>query len=570
MSSVVEGLRKIPSGISGLDALTNGGLPYGRTTLVCGAAGCGKTMFGIDFLVNGSQLHGDPGVYLMFEENVRELTDNVHSMGLDLDRLQKEGKILLEHVRVDRNDLEESGEFDLEGLFIRLDHAVKKVGAKRIVLDTLDVLFQGFSNQLVLRGEFRRLFSWFKARGLTALITAESGPNTLTRNGFEEYVADCVIYLDHRVKDQVSTRLLRIIKYRGSSHGTNEYPFVIGKAGLWVYPATSLKLDHKASTEIVSTGIPKLDMMLGAGGLYRGTSILISGTPGTGKSTMGAIFAHGACSRGERCILFAYEESPDQLIRNMRSTGLDLGQWVEKGLLHIHSTRPALHGLEQHLVQMHDVIDEFKPNVVVVDPISNFSMDRESRELKSMLMRLIDLLKNREITGVFTSLTQSNAENLEETQLGVSSLMDTWLLLRNLETNGERTRTLFIMKSRGMGHSNQVREFILSDKGVDLVDVYLGMGRVLTGTARLVQENADRAAEELRQQGQVYLLKRMENKRHALEASIRGLQAQAEEDQAELELALKGDRSRAFNLEQDALRLANMRDVPVENAKNKI
>ena len=555
-----EGLRKIPSGVKGLDQLTNGGLPYGRTTLVCGGAGCGKTMFGIDFLVNGARDHDEPGVYLMFEESARELMDNVRGMGIDLERMQKEKKILLEHIWVDRNELDETGEFDLEGLFIRLQHAVDTVGAKRVVLDTLDVLFQGFSNDAVLRAELRRLFRWLKDRGLTAVITAESGRDTFTRNGFEEYVADCVIFLDHRVKDQVSTRLLRVIKYRGSSHGTNEYPFLISNEGLSVFPVTSLKLDHKASHERISTGLPKLDDMFGGKGVFRGSSILITGTPGTGKSTLAASFINGACERGERAVLFSYEESPDQLLRNMSSVGLDLRRWVEKGLLHIHSARPTLQGLEQHLVHMHDIISEHSPALVAIDPISNFTLDRESPDLKPMLMRLIDLLKSRNITGVFTSLTNGSAESLEDTQIGVSSLMDTWILVRNLETNGERTRTLYILKSRGMSHSHQVREFLVSDTGVDLVDVYLGSGTVLTGTARMVQESADRAAEELKQQQHAHLLKRLENKRRALEARIQALQAQAEADAAELELAIKRDKLRTDRAASDTARLAHMRD----------
>jgi circadian clock protein KaiC len=560
MSSGVAGIKKIPSGVKGLDQLTNGGLPFGRTTLVCGGAGCGKTMFGIDFLVNGARQHDEPGVYLMFEENARELADNVRSMGLDLEELQNEGKLLLEHIWVDRNELEETGEFDLEGLFIRLEHAVKKVNARRVVLDTLDVLFQGFSNDAVLRAELRRLFRWLKDRGLTAVITAESGIGTLTRNGFEEYVADCVIFLDHRVKDQISTRLLRIIKYRGSSHGTNEYPFLISNEGLSVFPVTSFKLDHKASKERISTGVPKLDEMFGGKGIFRGSSTLITGTPGTGKSTLAAAFLEGACSRGERCVLFSYEESPDQVMRNMHSVGIDLEKWVKKGNLHIFSARPTLQGLEQHLVHMHDIISEYQPTVVAIDPISNFTLDREALDLKPMLMRLIDLLKGRNITGVFTSLTNGSAESLEDTQIGVSSLMDTWLLLRNLETNGERTRTLYILKSRGMSHSNQVREFIMSDTGIDLVDVYLGTGTVLTGTARVMQESADKAAEELKQQQHLHLIKRLENKRRTLEARIQALQAQAEADVAEMDLLLKRDQVRNDARLRDVQRLATMRD----------
>jgi circadian clock protein KaiC len=455
----------------GLDEITDGGLPLGRPTLVAGSAGAGKTMLAVEFIVRGATRFGEPGVFMMFEENAEELAANVRSLGFDLDKLVAQKKIVLDHVHIERSEIEETGEYDLEGLFIRLGHAIDSIKAKRVVLDTLEALFSGLPNHAILRAELRRLFRWLKNRGMTAIITGEAGEKTITRYGLEEYVADCVIALDHRVNEQISTRRLRVVKYRGSAHGTNEYPFLIGERGLSVLPITSLRLDHKASPQRVSLGVPALDEMLGGKGVYRGSSVLVSGSSGTGKTTIGAAFINAACRRGERCLLFAYEESPAQIIRNMRSVGIDLGRWLDKGLLEIHSSRPTLQGLEQHLVMMHDAVASFHPSVVVVDPISNLTLEENESQIKPTLMRLIDFLKQEQITTLFASLTHGDSKSLEVSQVGVSSLTDTWLLLRNVEFDGERNRTLYVLKARGIGHSNQVREFLLSRNGVDLVDV---------------------------------------------------------------------------------------------------
>lgn len=453
-------LPKSPTGIQGLDEITGGGFPTGRPTLVCGSAGCGKTMLAMEFLIRGATEFDEPGVFMMFEESVAELTANVRSLGFDLDRLTADKKIVLDYVHIERSEIEETGEYDLEGLFIRLGYAIDTIGAKRVVLDTVEALFAGLPNHAILRAELRRLFRWLKDRGMTAIITGERGDsNLMTRYGLEEYVADCVILLDQRMAEQISTRRLRIVKYRGAAHGTNEYPFLIGERGLSVLPITSLRLDHEASAQRIPTGIVKLDDMLGGKGVFRGSSVLVSGSPGTGKSSIGATFLDAACRRGERALLFAYEESPAQILRNMRSVGIDLQPWIKKGLLQIHSSRPTLHGLEQHLVMMHDTARAFQPTVVAVDPISNLTLDRDEFEVKPTLMRLIDFLKQQQITTLYTSLTVGGRATLEDSQVGVSSLMDTWLLLRNVEYNGERNRTLYVLKSRGMAHSNQVREF---------------------------------------------------------------------------------------------------------------
>jgi circadian clock protein KaiC len=553
-------ISKAQTGIQGLDEITGGGLPEGRPILICGSAGCGKTMLAMEFLVRGATLYGEPGVFMTFEETAAELVQNMRSLGFELEKLQALKKLKLDYVRIERHEIEETGEYDLEGLFIRLDHAIKTIGAKRVVLDTIEALFGGLPNESILRAELRRLFAWLKDRGITAIVTGERGEGTLTRHGLEEYVADCVMLLDHRVHEQVSTRWLRIVKYRGSLHGTNEYPFLIGKSGISVMPVTSMRLDHKALVPRISTGIPRLDEMFDGKGFYRGSSVLVSGSPGTGKTSVAAHFVDAACRRGERCLFFAYEESESQIARNMRSIGIKLDTWIRKGLLQIHACRPTLYGLEMHLVSIYDTIREFQPAVVVVDPISNLAVTRDESELKPTLMRLIDFLKSRQITALFTSLT-SGGESLEESQVGVSSLMDTWLRMRNIETNGERNRTFYILKSRGLAHSNQVREFIMTNKGVDLVDVYLDVDKVLTGAARAAQEAHERMETTLRKQEQKRKLRQLALKRRAIDAQIAALEAnwRAEEEEFKSSLEQKELRHQALN--QDRRALAQLRGI---------
>jgi circadian clock protein KaiC len=459
-------LPKALTGIPGMDEITGGGLPKGRPTLVAGAAGCGKTLFAMEFLVNGAVQYDEPGVFVAFEENADELAQNVASLGFDLKKLSKQKKLIIDHVRVERGEIEETGDYDLEGLFIRLGHAIDSIGAKRVVLDTIEVLFSALSNQGILRAELQRLFRWLKDRGVSAVITAERGSGTMTRFGLEEYVADCVILLDHRVTEQMSTRRLRIVKYRGTLHGTNEYPFLITKDGISVLPITSVGLDHHAPAERVSTGVKELDEMLGGRGYYKGSSILLSGTAGSGKSSLAAAFVDAACRRGERCLYFAFEESTQQILRNMRSIGIDLAPHVKKGLLQFHIARPTLYGLEMHLVTMYDLIREHKPQVVVLDPITDFFAIGSTAEVKAAITRIIDFLKTNQITALFTSYTEEDTPN--ESVVGVSSLIDTWISLRNMENNGERHRGLFVLKSRGMAHSNQIRSFQLTDHGIQI------------------------------------------------------------------------------------------------------
>src|SRR5687768_7470168 len=528
-------LPKAATGIQGFDEITGGGLPKGRPTLVCGGPGCGKTLFAAEFLIRGATQFNEPGALISFEETGEELAQNVRPLGFDMDALVEEKKLALDYVRVEPNEIEEVGEYDLEGLMVRIALAIDSVDAKRIVLDTIEALFGGFRNQALLRAELRRLFRFLKDKGVTAVITGERGDGSLTRQGLEEYVSDCVILLDHRITEQVSTRRLRVVKYRGSYHGTNEYPFLIGKSGLSVLPITSLQLDHEASSQRVSSGMPALDAMLGGRGYYRGSSILVSGAAGTGKSSLGATFVDAACRRGERCLVFAYEESPDQFIRNMRSIGLDLRPWIRKGLLQIHASRPTLHGLEQHLLMMHDSILAFRPRAVVVDPITNLTFDHREIEIKPTLMRLIDFLKQQRITALFTSLTTGQqGQSAEDSQVGVSSLMDTWLLVSNVEQNGERNRMLKVLKSRGMPHSNQVREFIISRKGIDLMDVQMGPEAVLVGSARHNQAVRDQVADAMRRRAQRQRLNQIASRRKALEAQIAVLRAEAAAQEEEV------------------------------------
>ena len=520
-------LPKSPTGIQGLDEITGGGLPKGRPTLVCGGAGCGKTLFAMEFLVRGATQFGEPGVFMAFEETAKDLTQNVRSLGFDLKDLIARKKILLDFVYVERSEVEETGEYDLEGLFIRLGQAIDSIGAKRVVLDTVETLFGGLPNPLILRAELRRLFRWLKDKGVTALITAERGEGALTRQGLEEYVSDCVIVLDHRVSEQTSSRRLRVVKYRGSTHGTNEYPFLIDEDGISVLPVTSLALQHIVSSERVSTGVARLDAMLGGKGYYRGSSVLVSGTAGTGKSSLAAHFADATCRRGERVLYFAFEESPSQIMRNMRSIGIDLHHWVKKGLLQFHATRPSFAGLETHLAKKHKVVNAFKPQVVILDPLNSFVVGDNQIGVQSMLTRLLDFLKTKQITGFFTSLT-SVGPVLEQSEGSISSLIDTWLLLRAIDSGGERNRGLSVLKSRGMAHSNQIREFLLTDHGVELRDVYVGASGVLTGSARLTQEAQDQALQTLQKQEIERRQLELKSKHQALEAHIAALHAEFE------------------------------------------
>ncbi|WP_158797492.1 circadian clock protein KaiC [Pedobacter sp. L105] len=526
-------LQKSPTGISGLDEITRGGLPLGRPTLICGSAGCGKTLMSIEYIMRGALEFNEPGVFMAFEEKAEELALNVASLGFDLEQLIKDQLVRVDHVHIERSEIEETGEYDLDGLFIRLGYAIDSIGAKRVVLDTIENLFSGLSNENILRSELRRLFQWLKEKGVTAIITGERGESSLTRQGLEEYVSDCVILLDHRITNQISTRLLRIVKYRGSMHGTNEYPFLIDEEGISVLPVTSLQLDTEVSTDTLTSGIATLDRMLGGKGFYKGSSILVSGTAGTGKTSIAASFANAACLEKKRCMYFAFEESPSQIIRNMLSIGIDLRGPIKDGFLEFHASRPTLHGLEMHLVSIHKKIKRFKPDVVILDPITNLITVGSVSEVKAMLIRLVDFLQNEKITVMFTALALNNTVN-EQTDEGISSLVDAWLLIRDIENNGERNRGLYVMKSRGMGHSNQVREFIITSQGLNLVDVYLGPDGVLTGSAREAHILREETGLALQDQAISRKDREISRKRKVLEAKIAGLQTEFESVEEEL------------------------------------
>jgi circadian clock protein KaiC len=565
---------KSPTGIHGLDEVTQGGLPQGRPTLLCGSAGCGKTLFAMTFLYNGIVEYNEPGVFLAFEEQPQDLIKNVGSLKYDIERLIAEKKLAIDHVEIERTKIAESGEYDLEGLFIRLGFAIDSIGAKRVVVDTIETLFSGLENEQVLRSELRRLFEWLKSKGVTAIITGERGEGTLTRYGLEEYVADCVILLDNRVNDQLSTRRLRIVKYRGSAHGTNEYPFIIDEQGITVMPITSSGLSHDASTERMASGIPDLDLMLEGKGYYKGASVLVSGMAGSGKSTVAAHFAEATCAAGHRCIYFAMEESPRQIIRNMRSIGIDLQKWVDKKLLRFSARRPSLFGLETHLATMYRDVTDFSPAAVVVDPLSALMNAGVTGDVHSMVLRLVDFLKGRGVTALFTNLGVVTGENATA-ELQISSLMDTWLLLSNRESNGEHNRQLYLLKSRGMAHSNQVREFLLSSDGIKLRQAYVGPEGVLTGSARLAQESKDKAEFLVREQDIERRSRELERKRREIAAQIEILQAQLASEGAEADLLNREGVAREDQLTSDRVAMGVSRktgsrtDKPATKTANK-
>ena len=553
-AAIGPGLDRAPTGISGLDQITGGGLPRGRVTLIAGSAGAGKTLLGLQFLVAGARDYGEPGVLLTFEESAVKVADNVRSLGFDLDELQRDGRLAVLSFQVEPTEIVAAGEFDFEPLFVILDDAITRVGAKRVVLDTIEVLFGAFGADSIVRAELSRLARWLEERGVTAIVTGERGEGTITRHGIEEYVSDCVIVLDHRVREEISTRRLRVVKYRGSAHGTNEYPFFISARGFVVLPITSITLDYGAPDERISTGIARLDHMLG-GGIFRGSTVLVSGTAGTGKTSLGAHMANAACGRGERVLWVLFEESPAQVLRNMRSIGLDLRPWTDAGLLHIWPARPATLGLETHLALLVQLLDEVTPTVTVLDGIASFGDGVAASEVTSMLARKMDMLKARGITTLATALGNGDAPST----LSVSSMVDTWLLLRNVESNGERNRLLFVLKSRGTAHSNQVREFVLTDHGAELVDVYVGAAGMLTGSARLAQQAAEREA-QLRQADDV------EHRRRELrrsitehEAHFAAVQDQIAAERAELDRVGLRERHQAADTGADEVAMGKRR-----------
>ena len=551
-------LDKSPTGIAGFDEVTNGGVPKGRPTIVCGGPGCGKTMFALEFLVRGAMDFNEPGVLMTFEETSEEMSKNVASLGFDLKKLAAKKKLVLEYVRIEPAEIQETGEYDLEGLFIRMQHAVKSIGAKRVVLDTLEAIFSGFSNTGMLRAEIRRLFRWLKDHGLTTVVTAEKGEGTLTRYSLEEYVSDCVIFLDHRVTDQISTRRMRVVKYRGASHIADEVPFLIDERGFSVLPSSSMKLNHGVSNERISSGVRDLDDMLEGKGFYRGSSVLVSGTAGSGKSSLAAQFAQQTCRDDERCLYVALEESPAQAMRNMRSIGIDLEKHVRKGLLRFEAWRPTQSGLEMHLLHIHKLVQQHKPATVVIDPLTSL-MVGSTNQLHSMLMRLLDFLKTQQITGFFTALTSGRNKEIEETDVGISSLIDTWIFARDVELNGERNRCIYVLKSRGMANSNQIREFLMSKDGIRLLPVYVGSGTVLTGSARISQEARERAESLQRQQTAEEQQRVLSGKRKALEAQIAALRLEYAQEEARATLVKQHDERRERELSQEMLEMESFR-----------
>lgn len=568
-SGIKSHFPKTPTGITGLDEITEGGLPKGRPTLICGDAGSGKTLFSIEFIVKGATEFNEPGVFVAFEEKSEELALNVASLGFDLNKLIAEKKVKIDHIHIDRTEIEETGEYDLEGLFIRLGYAIDSIGAKRVVLDTIENLFSGLSNHAILRAELRRLFAWLKDKGVTAVVTGEKGDGKLTRQGLEEYVSDCVILLDHRIQNQVSTRRLRVVKYRGSTHGTNEYPFLIDADGISVLPVTSLHLSNSVSKERVSSGIPALDEMLGGKGFFKGSSILVSGSAGSGKTSIAAHFVNACCSKKQRCLFLVFEESPYQIIRNMRSINIDLQKYVDSGLLKIHASRPTLHGLEMHLVVIYKLVKQFKPKAVVLDPITNLVTVSNLGEVRSFLMRLIDFLQKEQITVMFTALTFGDSFQNEST-MEVSSLIDTWLSVHDIELNGERNRGIYIIKSRGMNNSNQVREFRITDNGIQIVELTLGPNGVLIGSAREEYNLQQKTGEILRKNALNLKDKQIESKKLILDSKIAKLQSEFELAREELNRIFIEEELRKEIIEKNRNEMISMRErKPLNNSKRK-
>lgn len=536
-----NGLAKEPTGIPGLDILLEGGLPAGRLTLVCGGPGTGKTVLGMQILAQGALEADEPGVFLAFEEDRDELLANMTGFGWDLASMERSGKLVVDSAGLSLAELREAGAFDLSGLFVRLQAAMDQVGARRVVIDTIESLFTAIPDVAVVRAELVRLMRWLRDRGVTAFITAPRGNGALTRYGIEEYITDCVILLDQRVAEQGTTRWMRVVKYRGSGHVNDEVPFLIGSTGFSVLPLVSLPLDYQASDRRLSTGVPTLDDMLG-GGYYEGSAVLVSGTAGSGKSSLAAHLLERTCRDGGRAAMFAFEESESVIVRNMRSIGIDLAPWLENDRLRIVSCRPGRYGLESHLVAIHKAVVDFKPSVLVLDPISGFEHLGTVERGKSMVTRVLDLVRREGVTTLMTNLVKGGGAK-DQTDIGVSSIMDTWISVRDVESDGERNRAIYIIKARGMAHSNQVREFLLTPEGIQLRPVYTGPAGVLVGTARAVQEAAEESDARNRAREIERLERHLEGEQRKLEARVAALRAESEAAQDELSAQI--DRAKA-------------------------
>jgi circadian clock protein KaiC len=558
-------LPKSPTGIDGFDEITGGGLPTGRPSLVCGPPGTGKSIFAMQFLVNGVTRYGEPGVFLTFEESREELVANVRSFGFGVDRLEREGRLLVDALPLEPQTVE-TGEFDLEALIVRLAWAVDQVGAKRVAVDNVEALFTAFSRPALVRAEVRRLFRWLKDHELTAVITGERGEDMVTRHGMQEYLSDCVVVLDHRIVQDVATRRMRVLKYRGAMHGRNEYPFLIGADGLEVLPITSIGLRQPVSSDRISTGVVGLDEMLGGEGVFRGSGVLISGTSGTGKTTIASCFADAACRRGEVVLYFSFEESQAEIERNLASVGLDMAHWVERGLLHFHCERPTTRGLEDHLALMQQLTRELAPTLVVIDPVSSLARGASPFDVSSMLLRQIYYLKATGITAVMTVLNEETG--LQQPIQSISSLVDTWLHVDIMESFEERNRGLYVRKARGMAHSNQIREFLLSDQGVSLVPVFVGVHGVLTGSARVAAESSERAtALELTEESED-LASALERRREAVESHVAEMRADFAAEESLTRRLIETSEQRREAVRLDRLEQARRRTVkPAEGER---
>jgi circadian clock protein KaiC len=554
----LPGIAKCSSGIHGFDEITFGGLPRGRSTLICGGAGTGKTLFAMEFIVRGARDFREPGLFVTFEESAAELVTNVASLGIDLAQLIERKRLAIDHIQLSPSEIMATGEFNLDGLFIHLGAAIKAVGAKRIAIDSLGTLLARLPNELILGGELRRLFAWLKELGITAIITTELGDTTLTRYRLDEYISDCVIVLDQRVINQMSTRRLRIIKYRGALHGTNEYPMLIDEGGLSVLPIRALNLDYPLTGQHQRTGIPRLDTMLGGKGFYRGSCILISGSAGSGKTSLAALFALQLAREGKRCLYLPTEEAPRQLLRNLTSIGVDLAVPLRQGLLKMQPIRPTIFGLEQHLLNIQREVEHFRPAAVIIDPTSSLTSIGDPLAIEGMLIRLINFLKMKGITLLLTSLTAGGP--LEEASMAaISSQVDTWIVQKMVQTPSERNRVLYIMKSRGMAHSNQLREYTLSARGVDLLDVYDSGGEEATGTGRLRQQAHAEAEEKVRSLAAEQGLRARAQTRRNLQAQIAELETQLSETKLDRQREQRRVQSQAATLRTDQTRLARAR-----------
>ena len=550
----------VSTGVKGLDDVLGGGIPQGHAMLLVGKPGTGKSILSMEYLLHGIELHKENGVYISFEESEKQIISNAASFGWKFEEMVKKNKLAISYIDMQPEQMRTVGDYDLSALILRVKGAIKKVNARRVVIDGINNLLSTFDDERIIRSDLLRLIREIKEVNATIFITGERGHDSWSKMGFEEYLADGLMHLDNRTDGNYQTREIQVVKCRGINHYTGKSPFIINSEGMSIRPLITADFDYKVLKSRVSTGIADIDNMLGGKGLYRGSTVYITGPSGAGKTSISSSFANGACSRGERALFLAFEESSDQIIRNMKSIGLSLDKWVNEKLLYFYTARATTNSLEGHLDNIMTMVREVEPTCVVLDPISAFRPIANENETKLMLIRLNDYLRARKITTVFTALS-SDGEYSEHADVQLSSIADTWIVVRIMDYKGERNNVMQLMKSRGMSHSRQMKEMYFTGNGLKLQNVYQGPEGVLTGAARIGQEKY----EKLKEARNVIEIdknrKKIERKKSLLEASIEALKHEYEEELEALHAAIEEAEEQNSKIKETRKEIENIESI---------